>query len=1084
MFERGGRTLRNMLALALMFLMVLPVAPAGASGTAEGGDCGPRTVTDDSSNLIIPSGETYELYGCHTYSKSVQINGTLKVKPYDGTDANTGTLWLYAASISVGTCGTISADGRGYGGGGGASQKSGSGGLGGTAGKGGAGDSSSTCGGGGGGSNGGAGGNGMGNGLPGAPGTEAGGGDGGDVISAGNSGGAGGTGFGGGGGGGAGPGKTPSPGQPDAGGGGGGGTGGIPGSGLNLGGNGAGPAAGTGGSGQGVKGNEGGYASSGVNGDTTTDMTILRGSGGGGGTSGGGAAALQYYGGGGGGGAGGGSVALVSDGDITIGGTIASTGGGGGIGGQDAAGLGGIGGGGAGGGVLLFGQNVNVTGSMDARGRTGDTLSIVNGGTVKIFYLVDHFSSGTIQAGRKYTNGRPKMQGLLSPENNGQVLGKPKFEWNSAFDPESDLLLYQLQVSKTQDFKTLELNITDIVDKEYTAANSFKGAAFYWRARAADAIGYGPWSETWKFITDEIPPVSQVKPLPIYSTSVNFTVSWNGTDDSSGIEEYRIFVAEDEGSFLLWLDTSNNTGIFEGVEGHKYSFYSIASDKGGNIEADKSAAEAFTTVDSTPPISRLASMAAYQFKATFKVSWSGTDAVSGVRSYDVYSQADEGGFDNWQSRTDKTSADFTGEDGHAYAFYSIAIDNAGNVQRAPEDKDIVRVKIDLTAPVTSARVGDPNFGTGPAFVTPATNIYLDAEDSFSGMNGTFFIIDGRPSKPYGTGVKESAPGHHNMTYWSLDKAGNKGENGTLWFFVDNEAPVTTVSYDGPMANAGGKVFVMPQTAISVSTSDAGSGVNRTEYKLDSQAYKAYTEPLKLSTAGQHTILFRSSDKVGNSEAEKTLKVTVDTTPPVTKATASAQLSKEDIAVSLSATDADSGVSGTYHRVVKDKATPGDFQSGTDLVIEAKEDGSADGNYTIQYYSADMLGNKETVKELKVKMDTTVLLQLTNEGKQSVSQDRYTIEGKTEPGSNLTVGGEQVTLSANGSFSYEVSLKAGGNKITIQVTDPAGNTASKTVDITYNEPAAGAESQIPIIAIVVIACCAGAGAFLWMRKKKK
>ena len=194
-------------------------------------------------------------------------------------------------------------------------------------------------------------------------------------------------------------------------------------------------------------------------------------------------------------------------------------------------------------------------------------------------------------------------------------------------------------------------------------------------------------------------------------------------------------------------------------------------------------------------------------------------------------------------------------------------------------------------------------------------------------------------------------------------------------------------------------------------------MNRTEYKLDNLAYKAYTEPLKLSTAGQHTILFRSSDKVGNSEAETTLKVTVDTTPPVTKATASAQLSNEDIEVSLSATDADSGVCGTYYRVVKEKATPGDFQSGTDLVIEAKEDGSADGNYTIQYYSVDMIGNKETVKELKVKMDTTVFLQLTKEGKQSVGKDHYTVEGKTEPGSKVTVNGEPVTLSADGSFSY-------------------------------------------------------------------
>jgi hypothetical protein len=455
-----------------------------------------------------------------------------------------------------------------------------------------------------------------------------------------------------------------------------------------------------------------------------------------------------------------------------------------------------------------------------------------------------------------------------------------------------------------------------------------------------------------------------------------------------------------------------------------------------------------------------------------------------VKSYDVYMSTDDGGFEKWQAATDKTSADFSGEDGHAYTFYSIATDKAGNVQETPGDQQMVKVKVDLTAPVVSVRVGDPSFGTGPVFLTPQTTIILDSEDSFSGMNGTFYSIDGRPSKTYSAPVRESSPGYHNMTYWGVDKAGNTGETGTLWFFVDSEAPVTTAVYDGPVVTAGGKVFVSPQTAISLSTSDAGSGVSKTEYKLDNQAYKAYTEPLKLTTAGQHTILYRSSDKLGNSEAESTLKVTVDTTAPVTKGTASSVLSKEDITVSLSATDADSGVCATFYRVLKEKETAGDYQSGTEVVIAAKDDGTADGNYTVQYYSVDMLGNKEAVKELKVKIDTVVFLQLTNKEKETVSKDHYTVEGKAEPGSKVTVNSEPVTLSGDGSFSYEVVLKPGGNKVTAQATDIAGNTASKTVDVTYNEPATGMGMLIPLVAVVAAAACAGVGALLWMRKKKK
>ena len=127
MFERSVLTPRSLFAIALILLMAIPMVPVGASRPESAGIAGPRAITDNSNDLIVPAGETYELSGCHTYTNSVKINGTLKVKPHDGSDATTGTLTLFAASISIAQGGTIVADGRGYGGGGGASTKTGSG---------------------------------------------------------------------------------------------------------------------------------------------------------------------------------------------------------------------------------------------------------------------------------------------------------------------------------------------------------------------------------------------------------------------------------------------------------------------------------------------------------------------------------------------------------------------------------------------------------------------------------------------------------------------------------------------------------------------------------------------------------------------------------------------------------------------------------------------------------------------------------------------------------------------------------------------------------------------------------------------
>jgi len=1084
MSERGASTPRILLALGLVFLMALPMAPAGA--LENEGVAGPRAVTDESSDLIVPAGETYELYGCRTYTNSVQINGTLKVKPYDGSDVSTGSLWLQAKWILVGASGTIAADGRGYGGGGGASERAGAGGTGGTGGTGGAGDLSRKDGGGGGGSNGGAGGAAGTQGTAGSPGTEAGGGKGGDSRS--YVGGPGGTGFGAGGGGGAGffdPSGTAAGG--DGGGGGGGGSGGMIGNGFLTGGDGAGPAKGTGGQAQGQSpgnGNDGGYMVAGTNGDTTAGIGIVKGSGGGGGTSNMGMAIKSGWGGGGGGGAGGGAVAIVAERDITIGGSVTTTGGGGGTGGADLSGSGGTGGGGAGGGVLLWGQKVTVTGSIDARGRTKNSPSTTNGGTVKIFYAVDQFSAGTIQAGRKYTNGRPAMKELLEPQNNSAAPMKPLFKWQSAADPDGDTIKYQLQVSRSYDFLTVEEEHTGIADTQQAASEDMKGGPFYWRVRASDDGGNGSWSETWKFFSDITAPSSGMDPLPKYETAVNFTVSWNGTDDSSGIGGYDIFAAEEGGSFQKWLaSTPKNSAVFPGGDGHSYSFYSIAIDKGGNREADKPVGEANTTVDASPPSSKVSTMPAFQRKASFKVSWTGSDATSGVKRFDVYSAMEDGDYEKWQAATTATSAEFLGEDGHAYEFYSIATDNAGNEQPGPSESDIARVKVDLAAPVVTASVGDPNLGSGPVMISPQTPITLESEDGFSGMNATYYVIDGRPAKAYSAAFRESSAGSHNMTYWGVDRAGNKCENGTLWFFVDNAAPVTVAAYNGPMTAAGGKVFVSLQTTISLSALDDGSGIAKTEYKLDNAAYKAYTEPLKLATAGQHTIVYRSVDKLGNSEAENTLKLTVDNAPPTTKAGSYDPLSNEDITISLSATDTDSGVCATCFRILKEKATTGDFQNGTEVVIAAGAGGSADGNYTVQYYSVDMLGNKEAQKNLTVRIDTVVFLQLARETA-TVTKDRFTVEGKAEAGSKVSVNGESVSVSADGSFSADVPLKAGKNTITVQATDQAGNADSKTVTVTYNKPAEGTGMLLPIVAIVVVAACAGAGVLLWMRGKKK
>ena len=92
-----------------------------------------------------------------------------------------------------------------------------------------------------------------------------------------------------------------------------------------------------------------------------------------------------------------------------------------------------------------------------------------------------------------------------------------------------------------------------------------------------------------------------------------------------------------------------------------HTLYAASKDTAGNKEAVQSIT---FKIDKTPPVASVGALATFQGAATFPVSWSGTDNLSGVKNYDVrYRQAASngsfGGYTTWFSHTTSTSALFT-----------------------------------------------------------------------------------------------------------------------------------------------------------------------------------------------------------------------------------------------------------------------------------------------------------------------------------------------------------------------------------------------------------------------------------------
>ena len=96
--------------------------------------------------------------------------------------------------------------------------------------------------------------------------------------------------------------------------------------------------------------------------------------------------------------------------------------------------------------------------------------------------------------------------------------------------------------------------------------------------------------------------------------------------------------------------------------------------------------EYLNTLDLDVPQSQV-----YPLEATinrdFQVDWAGADVGSGVGSYTIYVLENDTLLYPWLANTTEITAQFSGQVGSTYKFYSLATDNVGHREEAPNDYD-------------------------------------------------------------------------------------------------------------------------------------------------------------------------------------------------------------------------------------------------------------------------------------------------------------------------------------------------------------------------------------------------------------
>ena len=168
----------------------------------------------------------------------------------------------------------------------------------------------------------------------------------------------------------------------------------------------------------------------------------------------------------------------------------------------------------------------------------------------------------------------------------------------------------------------------------------------------------------------------------------------------------------------------------------------------------------------------------------------------------------------------------------------------------------------------------------------------------------------------------------------------------------------------------GQSYANSAVKFVLNAKDNLSQTDYIEYKIDGGDYIRYSVPIVISSDGPHSITYRSTDKAGNQEFEKSFNIIIDNTPPEVELTPSkAFIKNKDGRIftspgntfTLRSIDQHSGVKKIDYSV--NSTTKSVYESGR--VIQLSDPGSQ----LIQYNATDNLGNVTQNGNVLVIVDT-------------------------------------------------------------------------------------------------------------------
>lgn len=408
---------------------------------------------------------------------------------------------------------------------------------------------------------------------------------------------------------------------------------------------------------------------------------------------------------------------------------------------------------------------------------------------------------------------------------------------------------------------------------------------------------------------------------------------------------------------------------------------------------DSNGIASFAYTGSQPGDDQATAQAALLMSNTADIHWNTSDTMPPVTTASLSPSVPDGSGGNYASPVTVTLGATDNDSGVAKTEYSVnsgiwktysspfsfgtdgtytvefrSTDNAGNEEGNKSVQFAIALPVvilDTAAPTTTAAI-DPLSADGSNgwHVSPVT-VTLTATDDKSGVDSTQFSLDGAPWADYSAPVVVSSDGVHSFEFRSTDFAGNVEATKAVSFKIDTAKPNLTATVD-PSASDGVNGWYVTAVNVTLATTDGGSGLAKTEYRINAGSWTDYTDPIAVASDGQYAIEARSVDTAGNASDTVTKSVKLDRVKPVTTASLNPAAPNgtggsyaSDVTVTLTATDGGSGTARTEYRTDN-----GAWQtySGTPIVV------SAAGTHTFDYRSADQAGNVEDVKSVSFTID--------------------------------------------------------------------------------------------------------------------